>query len=247
MQLAGTPSDDLPDVLATGNATIGFAFLSFSARDPHGQDAAYIEWHSLDHRPEQHRLAAIRQSMRLVSTPQARAARAASEGDWDRVDHVMNYLFSDQSGMAGFNDLGAALDRGGRMPHRLPSVGYLTAERAGKIAAPHAVAGADVIPFRPSVGVWLLIEQGRASPEDLIGLPGVAGLWWFDDCPSIPPFNRPAQGLRITYVYMEEDPAACAAPMREALAARWASGEVRGELAAPFYQVVPFAWDRYLP
>ena len=247
MSLEGTPSDDLPDVLATGEATIDFAFLSFSARDPQGRDAAYIEWHSLDHRPEQYRLAALRHAMRLVSTPAARAARVASTGDWDRVDHVMAYLFADQSGMPGFNDLGGALDRAGRMPHRLPSVGYLTAERAGKLAAPHAAVGADVIPFRPAPGVWMLVERGHQSPAALLGLPGVAGIWWFDDCPTIPPFDRPAQDLRITLVYCEEDPLVIADAMRAALMARWASGEVTGELAAPFYQVVPFDWGRYLP
>lgn len=247
MPLAGTPSDALPEVLATGDATISFAFVSFSARDPEGRDAQYIEWHTLDHRPEQHRLAALRQSMRLVSTPECRAARVASEGQWDRVDHVMNYLFADQSSMPGFNDLGAALDRAGRMPLRLPSVGYLTAERAGKLAAPHAVAGADVIPFRPSAGVWLLIEQGRQSPEVLLDLPGVAGLWWYYDCPTIAPFDAPAKDLQITYVYCDEDPLACAPAMGAALQRRWASGGVRGQLAAPFYPVQPFAWDRYLP
>ncbi len=247
MHLDGTPSDDLPEVLATGGATIDFAFLSFSARDPDGRDAAYIEWHSLDHRPEQYRLAALRHAMRLVSTPEARAARVASAQDWDRVDHVMAYLFADQSGMPGFNDLGAALDKAGRMPHRLPSVGYLTAQCAGKLAAPHAVAGADVIPFRPAPGVWLLVERGRQSPAALLDLPGVAGIWWFDDCPSMPPFDRPAQGLQVTLVYCEDDPLACVDAMKDALAARWASGEVTGALAAPFYQVVPFAWERYLP
>lgn len=247
MPLAGTPSEDLPAVLATGDTTIGFAFVSFSAREPDGRDAEYIEWHSLDHRPEQHRLAALRQSMRLVSTPECRAARAASEGQWDRVDHVMNYLFADQSSMQGFNDLGGALDRAGRMPLRLPSVGYLTVERAGKLAAPHAVAGADVIPFRPSAGVWLLIEQGRRSPEALLGLPGVAGIWWFHDCPSIPPYDAPPRDMQVTYIYTDEDPLACAVPIQAALRERWASGAVQGQLAAPFYPVQPFACDRYLP
>ncbi|HMO69002.1 MAG TPA: hypothetical protein PKE25_10205, partial [Novosphingobium sp.] len=96
-------------------------------------------------------------------------------------------------------------------------------------------------------GVWLLVERGRQSPAALLDLPGVAGIWWFDDCPSMPPFDRPAQGLQVTLVYCEDDPLACVDAMKDALAARWASGEVTGALAAPFYQVVPFAWERYLP
>ena len=51
MQLAGTPSDQLPDVIGTGTADVGFAFISMSAREPDGRDAEYVEWHSLDHVP----------------------------------------------------------------------------------------------------------------------------------------------------------------------------------------------------
>ena len=36
---------------------------------PTGRDAEYLRWHTLDHRPEQHRLAGVRASLRLVSTP----------------------------------------------------------------------------------------------------------------------------------------------------------------------------------
>ena len=41
-----------------------------------------------------------------------------------------------------FSDLGAALDRHGRMAIRLPSAGYLTGELAGKSAAARVVAQA---------------------------------------------------------------------------------------------------------
>src|SRR5579863_941227 len=127
VQLAGTPSDQLPDVLVTGSTDIQLAFISLSAREPSGRDAEYLAWHSLDHRPEQHRLAGLRNSLRLVSTPACRAARAASAERYDQVDHVMTYLFTDSRALSPFADLGAALDKGGRMPLRLPSLEYLTA------------------------------------------------------------------------------------------------------------------------
>ena len=139
--LAGTPSDQLPEVLATGSTDVRLAFISLSAREPNGRDAEYVAWHSLDHRPEQHRLAGLRNSMRLVSTAACRAARAASVDRYDGVDHVMTYLFSDAAALVPFNDLGAALHNGGRMPLRLPSVQFLTADLAGKAATPAAVAG----------------------------------------------------------------------------------------------------------
>ena len=60
------------------NGDITTVFVSMSARHPDGLDADYLQWHSLDNRPEQHRLAALRSSLRLVSTPACRAARAVS-------------------------------------------------------------------------------------------------------------------------------------------------------------------------
>jgi hypothetical protein len=247
MQFPGTPSDQLPEVLATGRGDIGFVFVSLSARDPTGRDADYIAWHSLDHRPEQYRLAGIRNSMRLVSTPEARAARAASEPPYDAVDHVQTYQFVDTAAMPTFTGLGAALDRGGRMAHRLPSVGYLTGALAGKLAAPHALAGADVIPWRPATGAYLIVEEGEASPQALVEVPGVAGVWWYRGSPGAPGFGEMSAGKQITYCYLDEDPVAVAARLAAPVRARWASGAVKGLLAAPFFCPVPFEWARYLP
>jgi hypothetical protein len=245
MHLEGEPSERLPDVLATGESDAGYVFLSLSARDPTGRDAAYIEWHSLDHRPEQYRIAGIRNAIRLVSTPECRAARSANEAPYDAIDHVMNYHFVDDSSIPAFGALGAALDKGGRMAHRLPSVGYLTGTRAGKIAAPRAVAGADVIPWRPALGVYLIFEQGQASPEALIDVPGVAGIWWYHGAQDA--FAGDSRGLQVTYCYLDADPVATAALLGERMRERWASGAVKGLLAAPFFTIVPFDWSRHLP
>lgn len=247
MQFPGTPSDQLPEVLATGTSDADFVFLSLSGRDPDGRDAAYIAWHSLDHRPEQYRLAGIRNAMRLVSTPAARAARAASAAPYDAVDHIMTYQFASADPLPNFIELGGALDRGGRMEHRLPSIDYLTAGIAGRLAAPHALAGADVIPWRPALGVYVIIEQGQATPEGLLDVPGVAGIWWFEGSADLPPYGTRSAGKQITYCYLDEDPVAVAGALDARVRARWASGAVTGLLAAPFHTVVPFVWDRYLP
>ncbi len=247
MHLAGTASEQLPDVLATGSTDVTFAFTSLSAREPAGRDAEYLAWHSLDHRPEQYRLAGLRNSLRIVSTPKCRAARAASSGRFDAVDHVMTYLFTGPQPIPLFGELGDALHRGGRMPLRLPSVEYITSDLAGKVASPAAVAGADVIPWRPALGVYLVIESGPAPPGALADVPGVAGAWWYHGNVAPVPFNADARGLQVTYCYLDEDPLEVAAPLGAALRRRWASGEIQGLLAAPFYTVVPFDWTRHLP
>lgn len=247
MKLAGKPSEQLPEVLATGETSVRFAFISMSARDPDGRDGDYIAWHSLDHRPEQYRLPELRDSTRLVSTPACRNARAASEAHFDKVDHVMTYLFTGAECMPAFTELGGALDRGGRMEHRLPSVGYMTAELAGKIAAPRAVAGADVIPWRPAKGVYLIVEKGASSPASLIDVPGVAGAWWYSGNDTPGEMDTNSTGLQITYCYLDDDPVAVAERLAPVMKERWASGEVQGLLAAPFHTIVPFDWSRNVP
>tara|TARA_R110001592_G_scaffold260403_1_gene525001 strand:+ start:114677 stop:115420 length:744 start_codon:yes stop_codon:yes gene_type:complete len=247
MKLEGTPSEQLPDVLATGKSTASYVLVSLSGREPEGRDAEYIEWHSLDHRPEQYRLAGLRHSIRLVSTPACRAVRAANEAPYDQVDHVMNYMFTDKGEIPGFNALGFALHEAGRMPLRLPSIGFVTGVVASKIAAPSAVAGADVIPWRPSIGVYLIVEEGQADASDLIDVPGVAGVWSIDGQPAPEPYEGDFTGTRITYCFLDQDPIATAKALGEQVRKRWESGAVRGLLAAPFFVVVPFDWDRYLP
>ena len=247
MDLAGPPTDQLPSVLATGATDVQFAFISLSAREPAGRDAEYIEWHSLDHRPEQYRLAGLRNSLRLVSTPACRAARAASLEHYDTVDHVMTYLFSDRAALPPFKALGDALGAAGRMPLRLPSVEFMVADLAGKAAAPRAVAGADVIPWRPARGVYLTIERGHAPVDDLIELPGVAGVWTYHGAPSPEPWENDATGLQVTYCYLDDDPVAAAPRLGDAMRARWAGGYTEGLLAAPFHTLVPFDWARFLP
>jgi hypothetical protein len=61
-ELVGTPSDDVPAILAEGGSGASTIFVSMSARHPDGRDAEYLYWHTYDHRPEQHRLASSLQS-----------------------------------------------------------------------------------------------------------------------------------------------------------------------------------------
>ena len=207
----------------------------------------YIEWHSLDHRPEQYRLPQLRGSLRVASTPACRKARAASTPAYDAVDHVMTYLFTGPDGIPGFTALGGALAEGGRTPRRLPSIGYMTADLAGKQAAPYAVAGADVIPWRPALGIYLIIERGHSSPTSLLDVPGVAGVWWYHGAKAPAPYDVDARDLQVTYCYLDADPVQIAEKLAVKMRERWASGDIEGLLAAPYYTIVPYEWDRYLP
>ena len=164
MQLPGRPSDDVAEVLATGGGDITTLFVSMATRHPDGTDAEYLRWHTLDHRPEQHRLSDVRASLRLVSTPACRSARAASTGRYDAIDHVMTYFFSDLGGMKGFLELSRALGDAGRKLPLLPPVERGIYEVGEKTASARVKIGADVLPWWPARGVYLLLEANASAP-----------------------------------------------------------------------------------
>jgi hypothetical protein len=250
-QLAGTPSDDVPEILATGRSDITTVFLSMTARHPEGRDDGYIEWHCLDHRPELQRLPSMRTSIRLVSTPACRAARAASEAPYDGVDHVMAYLMASDcdAALAEFRVLNHELLEVGRTPYLLPMIQRAVYRFDGMVAAPRIKVGADALPWWPPQGVYVLLEQGAVSPKDLTSVSGVAGAWWATGIPKGMPFSDGADntGLRITFCYLDDEPAAVGERLRPALEKRWANTGAAPLLAAPFHPIVPHEWGRYLP
>ena len=242
---AVTPSDLVPGVLDVGRTDVTTAFVAMAGRDPDRRDADYLAWHALDHRPEMHRIAALRGTQRLVSTPACRAARAVSDGIYDAVDHVMTYLFAGRGGLEAMGVLAGALGAAGRMPLRLPAVELGAYDLAGTAAAPRVLVGADVIPWRPARGAYVLVEQGVAAAGALTEVPGVAGTWWFRGEPASPPDDAAAR--QITLCYLDDDPVAVATQLRPALEARWADHPVVPRLAAPFLVPVEHDWARHLP
>ena len=245
-----TPSDEAPAVLRHGRTDVRGVVISMSARDPAGEDARYLEWHGLDHLPEQHRIAEVRGGTRWVSTPACRAARAAGDDRYDAVDHVVAYLFAEPlgAGLDTFFALGADLRGAGRMPVRLPPVelgGYML---TGAAAADRALVGADVLPWRPHRGVLLLVESGPCpAPDALLDVAGVAGCWTFAGSDSLHPRLASTVGLQLTIAYLDDDPPAVAKRSCDALDARWTAGATTPLLVAPFVTVVPWQWDAALP
>ena len=246
--LVGTPSVDVPAILATGHREITTLFVSMSARHPGGRDADYLKWHSLDHRPEQHRLTTLRASFRLVSTPACRAARAVSDARYDATDHLMTYLFTDVAGLEQFNELSIALAQAGRTPYVLPPVERAVYRLDGTIAAPRIKVGSDTLPWWPAKGVYVLIERGSTPASELVDVPGVGGAWWGGTLPMGPPYATAANtGLQLTFCFLDDDPVQTAERLRPVLKKRWTGSVIEPLLAAPFHVIVPYEWDRFLP
>lgn len=246
--LVGTPSDECPEILATGSTDVTTIYTSLSKRHPEGRDADYLEWHSLDHRPEQHRLAELRASFRMVSTPACRAARAASNARYDEADHLQTYFFAGLSAMDGFNALSVALRNAGRAPYLLPLVERSAYRLEGIAAAPRIKVGADVLLWWSTKGVYFMIERGGAPVADLLDVPGVGGAWWGGAEPLEPPFNtRDNSGLQVSYLFLDDEPVEVAERLRPRLEQRWSTASIEPLLAAPFHSLVAYEWDRYVP
>jgi hypothetical protein len=238
----------VPAILATARTDVTTMFVSFSSRHPEGRDAEYIEWHSLDHRPEQHRLAALRASLRLVSTPACRAARAVSSERYDAVDHVMSYFFADIGGLERFGELSAGLRAADRIPALLPVVERDVFRLEGLVASPRIKVGGDVLPWWPMRGVYLLVEQGAPTPASLTEVPGVGGAWWASGVRVDPHLtSTDSTGLQITYLYLDEDPAETGIQLRAHLDKRWSASGITPLLAAPFHTISNYDWARYIP
>ncbi|WP_370329259.1 hypothetical protein [Mycolicibacterium hippocampi] len=246
MQLPGTPSDDAADVLAEGSGDITTLFVSMARRHPDGADADYLRWHTLDHRPEQHRLSAVRASLRLVSTPACRSVRAYSHDRYNDIDHVMTYFFTDPAGMEPFLALSKALGDAGRKLPLLPPVERGIYEVGAKAAAPRVKVGADVLPWWPVRAVYLLLESAVSSPAELLDVDGVAGVWSATSLPVAAHLASAAAGQTISYCFLDDDPVATAERLRPVLDKRWSRG-IEPLFAAPFHPVVPHEWDRYVP
>lgn len=247
MNLPGAPSDDVADILATGNGEISTLFVSMATRHPDGKDAEYLRWHTLDHRPEQHRLAAVRASLRLVSTPACRSARVVSDGPLDAVDHVMTYFFTGTAGLRDFNELSTALGNAGRKLPLLPPVERGVYDVQDRMAAPGVKVGSDVLPWLPVRGAFVLVERGSAALKPLVEVDGVAGVWSALSRRVDASLASARENQSITYCFLDDDPVATADRLRPVLTARWAESRIEPLLAAPFFTIVPYEWDRYVP
>jgi hypothetical protein len=96
--------------------------------------------------------------------------------------------------------------------------------------------------------VYFLIERGEGSVADLLDVPGVGGAWWGSAVPLEPPFTtRDNSGLHVSYLFVDDDPVEVARRLRSRLERRWSESDCEPLLAAPFYGVVAYEWNRYLP
>jgi hypothetical protein len=189
--------------------------FSFTPPVSSPEDDDYLRWHLLDHMPEQYQLAGMLHGVR-----------------WNGEEaSVVNYLIGDpvQVTHDEFFALGRSLAEAGRFPHQRPSVELDFLALTSAQAAPTAMVSAEVVPFRPHRGVYLLVETAAAAEDPtLLDVPGVAGVWTYapTDTWTLHPRCEPDPRY-ITVVYLDGDVDATAAAIEPLIERRRATGGVR--------------------
>jgi hypothetical protein len=159
----------------------------------------------------------------------------------------MTYFFSDTAGLDGFLTLSDALGGAGRKLPLLPHVERGVYGVQSRLAAARVKVGADVLPWWPARGVYLLLETHEAPATELLAVDGVAGIWSTVALDVGPALASAPAGQQLTYCFLDDDPVATAERLRPVLEKRWKATDIEPLFAAPFHPVVPYEWDRYVP
>ncbi len=242
---------------------VKIGFFSLTRHSPTGDDRPYLAWHSQDHMPEQYQLPGLLLGQRWASTPDCRRARAAELDTWSSVEHVVCYLMGNpvDETLDEFFTLGRHLAELGRYPHALPSQYRGGLRLLESLAAPRVLVSAEVVPFRPHQGVYLIVDQpddGADQSEflqylhtevvaSLVQVPGVAGAWTYATSPEIrrPMFSPGAH--RIIVCYLDDDPATVGERLSPLVREAWDSVPAQLALAAPFESLIHTDLDRFGP
>ena len=237
---------------------VKFGVLSLSASSVSGEDSEYLQWHQLDHMPQQWEIPGMVFGQRWVSTPECRAARAVETDRFTPVNHVMHYLWGEPlaPSIDDFFTLGAHLHKIGRFPHQLPAVMLGGFDLVAMHADPTPPVTPAVLPFRPNRGMYLVIEALESesgptawAPSDvdaLLAVDGVAGFWHFTPGSLRTDRFDPA-GYSATVCYLDGDPVATAGRLDPVLADRWSHDAITPVFASPFAALRPWAtaWEQH--
>src|SRR5580704_7166753 len=136
----------------------------------------------MDHLPEQFSLDGIHFGQRWVCSPFCVEARVAVSPFLAACHYMTLYLLRDETVLPGFAALARRLHEEDRFfEARRPHLsGPFTV--TGRWAAPRIRVSPEAVPFRPSVGIYVVV----GPPVDgaaLVHLDGVAGAWSFKELP----------------------------------------------------------------
>lgn len=232
----------------------------FSLTGAAAPDDGYLQWHLLDHMPEQYQLPGIVAGLRWIADGDYPAHRLASDGPLGEIGNVVHYLAGDPVGQTfdDFVELGRVLRENGRMPAMRPLLQISGLRLLQWHSAPKALVSPEVVPFRPHRGVLLIVEEPTGGRPDewlewlhaehypaLLATPGTAGAWMFGSVHTPAPRGWRVEPHYVTVVYLDDDPLAVTAALAPLVEERRRSGAVRTLFAGPLRSMISWeAWPR---
>ncbi len=244
-----------------GKVRIGF--FSFTEVTDRAEHRSYNEWHQLDHMPEQYPIPGVVFGQRWVSTPDCRRARAAAADALAPIHYVTLYLMGEplDATLREFRDLGRRLHAEGRFhEHRRSRLsGPFTV--TGMVAAGRVLVSAEAVPYRPNLGVYVIVRDAARVTADvattdgvdgvgqdaplapaLVDVAGVAGVWTFATSAEFDHHGWHPGHKTVTVCYLDAEPLAVAPRLDEEV--RRQGGVGRETLfCGPLQTVTPWHWD----
>jgi hypothetical protein len=247
------------------------AFFSFSCLTDQTKHRDYSAWHGLDHLPENLALDGVALGSRWVRSPACADLTAATSDELGQTQYLTTYWFREpaEASIREWDELASISRHWGRRPE----LGWTKRLRRGIFvpikgyADPAALVPADVVPFRPTWGVYVRASQfaGPVVPvvdtlrwydevriPDLVSCAGAAGAWTFVSEDTFLQDRKSAEmtSFRVTLIYLDDDPARFVADMA-AHADQWRDqSRLRDQaevetvlLEGPLETVIPWRWD----
>ncbi|HUC38468.1 MAG TPA: hypothetical protein VMR97_15250 [Acidimicrobiales bacterium] len=236
------------------SAEIEIGFFSFSQVTDPVEHRSYNEWHQLDHLPEQYRITGVVHGQRWVCTPACKSARTFDAGRLEGAQYVTLYLMTapvDRT-LEQFGALGRELHDLGRFHERRRSLLSGPFAVLGARAARRALVSAEVLPYRPNLGVYVIVEAAAGAALDavawhdevagrLVELPGVAGVIGFASRGDFEHLGWHPGDVRVSVCYLDEPPLEVCATV-DPVVLEIFEGRSTPELAGPFETITPWEW-----
>lgn len=235
-----------------------FSFYPPAAPD---DDGSYLRWHLLDHMPEQYQLPGIHYAQRYIADGDYLDSRIAAAEPLAQVGNIVNYLVGDpvQKTFDDLMELRHRLEEIGRFPEVRPMLQLRLLALLRWYAAPRALISAEVMPFRPHRGAFVVVEEPTSTDVEtwlrwlhtdhypaVLSIPGVAGVWMYGSTSTWDPHPM-AKGdpQYISVIYLDDEPLAATKLLVPLVQDRWQSGAVRPLFAGPFRTMI--TWEAWRP
>ncbi|HXW34061.1 MAG TPA: hypothetical protein VEJ87_05735 [Acidimicrobiales bacterium] len=226
-------------------------FFSFTEVTDPKEHFAYNEWHQLDHLPEQIPLEGIVFGQRWVRSPECRMAQLGAADLLDPVHYMTLYLMTGPilETLEDFKDLGRELREVGRFHEHRNARLSGPFETVDSRAAPRVLVSPDAIPYRPNLGVYVIVERTSSrepfpAVDNVLSVPGVAGVWTFVGSDALAGERWSPGPHRVSVAYLDDEPCKTAESLNPVVEQGLKAGAPSElELAGPFETITPWKWD----